>query len=495
MMALGEAYTEERQLRRKDGSSVWCKVVGRAIDPADPQEGSIWIYDDISAERAEREGLERVVEERTSELREAQERAQHLADHDALTGLPNRRLLEDRLTQALALSQRNRKQTAVMFVDLDRFKAINDSLGHAVGDVVLKEVASRLVKQLRVGDTVCRVGGDEFVVVLPEARRSTDAANVAAKIIETLSVPVRAADRELAVTPSIGIAVFPEDGRDAAMLIRNADAAMYHAKESGRANYQFFTEQMNQAASRRQALEADLRGAVQKGELRVQYQPIVRLAGGTVAFEALLRWQHPARGRVAPAEFLPVAEDSGLILGVGGWVLGEACRWGTFIGAEHGVQVAVNLSARQFYDPGLIERVGRALGESGLPPRLLALEVGEAAALQQADVAASTFKRLKELGVSLSIDDVGTGALSLAQLARFPVDRLKIDRAVVAGEAGGALPGGIVALAHALGFEAVAVGVETEAQRARLAELGCDCVQGFLTGEPVDPDAAAKDYV
>jgi diguanylate cyclase (GGDEF)-like protein/PAS domain S-box-containing protein len=496
MMALGEAYTEERQLRRKDGSTVWCKVAGRAIDPADPQEGSIWIYDDITAERAAREGLERVVEERTSELREAQERAQHLADHDALTGLPNRRLLEDRLTQALALSQRNRKQTAVMFVDLDRFKSINDSLGHAVGDVVLKEVASRLVKQLRVGDTVCRVGGDEFVVVLPESKRSTDAANVAAKIIETLSVPVRAADRELAVTPSIGIAVFPEDGRDAAMLIRNADAAMYHAKESGRANFQFFTEQMNQAASRRQALEADLRGAVQKGELRVQYQPIVRLAGGAAAaFEALMRWQHPARGRVAPAEFLPVAEDTGLILGVGEWVLREACRWGTFIGAEHGVQVAVNLTARQFYDPALIERLGRALEESGLPPRLLALEVSEAAALQQADVAASTFKRLKELGVSLSIDDVGTGASSFAQLARFPVDRLKIDRAVVAGEAGGALPGGIVALAHALGFEAVAVGVETEAQRARLAELGCDYAQGFLIGAPVDPDAAAKDYV
>ncbi|HEU4645053.1 MAG TPA: diguanylate cyclase, partial [Burkholderiales bacterium] len=219
-MSRGEAYTEERQLRRKDGTTIWCKVIGRAIDPARPQDGSIWIYDDISAERAQREGLERIVSERTTELREAQERAQHLADHDALTGLPNRRLLEDRLTQALALSQRNRKQTAVMFVDLDRFKSINDSLGHAVGDAVLKEVAQRLVRQLRVGDTVCRVGGDEFVVVLPESKRSTDAANVAAKIIETLSVPVQAADRELSVTPSIGIAVFPEDGRDAAMLIR-----------------------------------------------------------------------------------------------------------------------------------------------------------------------------------------------------------------------------------------------------------------------------------
>ncbi len=266
----GEPYVAERQLRCKDGSLLWCKVVGRAIDAVHPHDGSIWIYDDISAEHAAREELERMVTERTSELREAQERAQHLADHDALTGLPNRRLLEDRLTQALALSQRNRRQTAVMFVDLDRFKAINDSLGHAVGDVVLKEVARRLVGQLREVDTVCRVGGDEFVVVLPETRRSSDVAGVAAKIIETLSQPVHAAERELTVTPSIGIAVFPEDGRDADMLIRNADAAMYHAKESGRARYQFFTEQMNQAASRRLALEADLRVAVPRGELLVK---------------------------------------------------------------------------------------------------------------------------------------------------------------------------------------------------------------------------------
>ncbi|MDH4174083.1 MAG: PAS domain S-box protein [Betaproteobacteria bacterium] len=500
VLARGETFTEERQLRRKDGSAIWCKVVGKAIDPAQPREASIWIYDDVSAEHAARESLERMVAEATAELRDAQERAQHLADHDALTGLPNRRLLEDRLTQALALSQRNRKQTAVMFVDLDRFKAINDSLGHTVGDLVLKEVAKRLVKQLRVGDTVCRVGGDEFVVVLPEAKRSTDAAHVAAKIIETLSQPVQAAERELTVTPSIGIAVFPEDGRDASMLLRNADAAMYHAKESGRANYQFFTEQMNLTASRRVALEGDLGRAERLGELLLHYQPIVALKDGKVrSHEALVRWKHARSGLVPQAEFAALAEETGLIVGIGGWALREACRWGTFIGAEHGVQVAVNLSPRQFNDPELIDRVRRALAETGLPPRLLSLEIGEAAVLQQADAAASTLKKLKALGVTLAIEEFGAGSSSLADLRHLPFDRLKIAAALVAdaaGDKGGAaLIRGIVGLGHALGFEVVADGVDTPAQREQLAALGCDGMQGRVAGAPVDADAAAKDYV
>src|SRR3989442_2250643 len=271
----GRSVSSERQYRRKDGAVFWCKLVGKAIDPAHPSEGAIWIYDDVTAERAarasleaSRDALERAVADRTAELEQAKARAQHLADHDALTGLPNRRLLEDRLTQALALSQRNRKQTAVMFIDLDRFKPINDSLGHAVGDVLLKEGSQRLVNQLRVGDTICRIGGDEFVVGVPEINRSSDAAQVAQKVIEQVSQPAAVDERELAVTCSIGISVFPDDGRDAETLIRNADAAMYHAKELGRANYQFFTEQMNQAASRRLALETDLRRAVGKGELR-----------------------------------------------------------------------------------------------------------------------------------------------------------------------------------------------------------------------------------
>ena len=510
----GQVHDAVWRFKRKDGSTFLCRTRGRRIDEGGEDQEWIWSYDDVTLEQAARESLERAVAERTAELkaanarlgaeigdrRQAEERAQHLADHDALTGLPNRRLLEDRLTQALALSQRNRKQTAVMFVDLDRFKAINDSLGHAVGDMVLKEVAQRLVKQLRIGDTICRIGGDEFVVVLPEAKRSTDAANVAAKIIETLSQPVRAADRELIVTPSIGIAVYPDDGRDAEALIRNADAAMYHAKESGRANYQFFTEQMNQVASRRLSLENDLRRALKKGELVVHYQPIADLKSGKVrAHEALLRWQHPARGLVLPADFLQLAEDTGLLVGIGEWVLREACRFAGFIGAEHGVQVAVNLSPRQFSDPKLIEMVRRVLADSGLPPALLALEIREATAMQQADVAASTLNKLKELGVTLAIDDFGSGTSSLVPLRRFALDRLKIDRSFIAelpaDENAKALAGGIVGLAHALGLTVIAVGVETPAQRDLLAALGCDQAQGTLIGKPVDADAAAENYL
>ena len=517
----GRAFADERRLKRKDGSTLWCKVVGRAIDTAHPEEGAIWIYDDITAEResrealeASRDALERAVTERTAELKaanerlegeigerkQAEKRAQHLADHDALTGLPNRRLLEDRLTQALALSYRNRKQTAVMFVDLDRFKNINDSLGHAVGDMLLKEIARRLVAQLRVGDTICRIGGDEFVVVLPESKRSTDAANVAQKVIEQLSLPIDIEGRELHVTPSIGISVFPDDGRDAETLIRNADAAMYHAKEMGRANYQFFTDQMNLSASRRLALENDLRRAIQKGELRVHYQPIVELGGGHVAaHEALVRWQHPSRGLVSPAEFIQLAEDTGLILKIGEWVLREACRWATFIGVDRGLPVSVNLSPRQFNDPRLVETIASVLSESGLPARLLELEITETTAMQQTDVTLATLGKLKKLGVSIAIDDFGTGYSSLAYLKRFPVDKLKIDRAFIAevpaDKDAKAIVAATVALAHALGLKVVAEGVETEAQLEFLQTCRCDFLQGYIAGKPVDPDTAAKEYV
>jgi len=518
-LATGEAYISERKLRRKDGSTFWCKVVAKAIDPAHPEEGAIGLYEDITAERAVRESLEasrelleRAVAERTAELRQANEhlqseiadrrqaesRAQHLADHDALTGLPNRRLLEDRLTQALALSQRNREQTAVMFVDLDRFKIINDSLGHTVGDAVLKEISERLVKQLRVVDTICRMGGDEFVVVLPEIKRASDAASVAAKILETVLHPYSVEGRELHLSASVGISVFPDDGRDAETLIRNADAAMYHAKETGRANYQFFTEQMNQSASRRLALENDLRQAVLKGEMRVYYQPIHEAAGGGVAaHEALLRWKHPTRGVIEPADFIQIAEDTGLILRLGEWMLTEACRWGTFIGTERNMPVCVNLSQRQFNDPKLLEMVAQALKDTGLPPALLELEVPEPVVMQNADLALAVLKKLRELGVTVAIDGFGAAYSSLVALRRLPVNKLKIDRSLV-GEVhrdGKAIVAGIVGLAHALELKVTAVGVETEAQKAALGASGCNYLQGFLIGAPADAETAAKDYV
>ena len=447
-----------------------------------------------------RDELEQLVSERTAELQAANRRleseigerlqaenlARHLADHDVLTGLPNRRILEDRLTQALALSQRNRMQTAVMFVDIDRFKAINDSLGHAAGDALLKEISLRLVNQLRLGDTICRIGGDEFVVVLPEVKRSSDVAQVAQKVIEQLAQPVPLEARELIVTASIGIAVFPDDGGDAETLIRNADAAMYAAKELGRANYQFFTERMNQSASRRLALESDLRRALGKDELRVHYQRIVKADGARPAsHEALVRWQHPERGLVLPGEFIQLAEDTGLILRIGEWVLREACHWAQRAGS---VPVAVNLSPRQFNDPRLAEAVAQALAESGLAPHLLELEITESTAMQNTDATLATLEKLKVLGVSISIDDFGTGYSSLAYLRRFPVDKLKIDRSFVAvapsDKEQAAIISAIVALAHALQIEVVAEGVETEAQREFLARCGCDYLQGNLIGRP-----------
>jgi diguanylate cyclase (GGDEF)-like protein/PAS domain S-box-containing protein len=505
--APGETHDAEWLFKRRDGSSFRCRTRGRRIDVGEPEQEWIWSLEDVTAEHAAREllqsardALERAVAERTAELQEANARARHLADHDALTGLPNRRLLEDRLTQALALSYRNRKQTAVMFVDLDRFKAINDSFGHAVGDTLLKEVAQRLVRQLRVGDTICRIGGDEFVVVLPELKRSADAAYVARKVLEQLSQPLLVEERELIVTPSIGIAVFPDDGRDAATLIRNSDAAMYHAKELGRANYQFFTAEMNQAASRRLALEADLRRALGKDELRVYYQPIVDAKTGLVAaHEALVRWQHPERGLVEPAEFIQLAEESGMILKLGEWVLRQACRWGTFIGVERGLPISVNLSPRQFNDPKLVHTVAAALRETGLPARLLQLEITETTAMQYTDVTLATLNRLKALGVSIAIDDFGTGYSSLSYLKRFPVDLLKIDRSFT-GELPAdadqcAIVSAIVALAHALELQVIAEGVESEDQRAFLGSCGCDFIQGYLTGAPLDAVAAAKDFV
>ena len=513
-LATGEAFSTEQRFKRKDGSLFWCKVVAKAIDPRRPDEGSIWIHDDITAEHEARDALERAVAERTVELqaanaqleaeiaerKQAEERARHLADHDALTGLPNRRLLEDRLTQALALSYRNRQQTAVMFIDLDRFKTINDSLGHSVGDVLLKEVAQRLVKQLRIGDTICRIGGDEFVVVLPEVKRSSDVAQVAQKVIETLSQAVLVEERELTVTPSIGISVFPEDGRDAETLIRNADAAMYHAKEMGRANYQFFTEQMNLSAARRLTLESDLRRALAKGELRVHYQPIVDLKTGKVAsHEALVRWQHPIRGLVPPAEFIQVAEDTGLILKIGEWMLLEACRWATFIGVERNLPVAVNLSARQFNDPRLVSIVAAALKDTGLPAHLLTLEITESTAMRETDATLSTLKKLKELGVAVALDDFGTGYSSFSYLKRFPVNTLKIDRSFVSEiERDGdqrAIVAAIIALGQVLGLKVIAEGVETEGQKKFLHGFGCDHVQGYLTGRPMDPDTAARDFL
>lgn len=512
----GEIYENEHLFKKKDGTLFWCKVVGRAFDATDPQRGWIWIYEDVTERRRDREALARArdelelrVRERTAQLEaanarleaEAKERKQaegrvhQLANHDALTGLPNRRLLADRLAQALALAHRNQKKVAVMFIDLDRFKTINDSLGHRTGDRLLQHVARRLTGVLREGDTVSRLGGDEFVVILPEVASAGDAAVVADKIMEILAPPFSIGGHELHITPSMGISLYPNDGKTVETLIRNADAAMYHAKEMGRANYQFFVPQMNVRAAERLQTENDLYRALDRDELALYFQPKIDLASGLICgTEALLRWRHPERGLVAPDNFIPLAEETGLIVPIGEWALKEACRkakgWQA-LGLPP-LPVAVNLSARQFRQKNLVDKVSQVLTETGLEPGLLELEITETTLMQHTGDNLAVLDKLYALGVKFSIDDFGTGYSSLSYLKRFPVDELKIDRSFVGDiphdSDDAAIVSAIIALARSLNLQVVAEGVETEDQLAYLARAGCHQAQGYYFSRPLPED-------
>ena len=514
VLAQGKPVELERLMKRRDGTRIWCRIQARPVDPVNPMTGgTIWIIEDVTERRnaVERlrllnEELERRVLERTEELARANDklqeevnerlqaegRARHLSLHDALTGLPNRRLLQDRLAQALAQARREGWQVAVMFLDLDRFKNINDTLGHAVGDDVLREMARRLTGTLRDSDTVSRVGGDEFVIVLSHAQIETDIAPIAAKLMAELSAPCKIGDRELRVTPSIGVSVFPDDGDDPAKLLSFADAAMYHAKASGRRNVQFYAATMSAALQARLKMENDLHLAVARNELELYYQPRVDFASrNVIGYEALLRWNHPQDGLIEPAAFIPIAEDSGLIMPIGEWVIHEACqqmkRW-----RESGFQVqsmAVNLSARQFFDSKLPERVGQALDESGLRPEQLELEITESILMANTEETINLFAQLKHLGVKLSIDDFGTGFSSLAYLKRFHVNNLKIDHSFVrdigtdADDA--AIVRAIVNLAQSLQLRVIAEGVETREQLDFLAACGCQEAQGYFFARPL----------
>ncbi|GBG01388.1 hypothetical protein AZSI13_07150 [Azospira sp. I13] len=427
-----------------------------------------------------------------TERKQAEARVRHLAEYDALTNLPNRVLLQDRTSQAIAAAKRSGGHLAVLFIDLDRFKNINDSLGHSVGDEVLCRVSERLTLAVRATDTVSRLGGDEFVILLPDLETPAQAATVAEKLLATLAQPILAGGHELAVTPSIGISLFPEDGEDGATLLQNADAAMYCAKEQGRNNFQYFTREMNARVSQRLQIENDLRQALQRQELLLHYQPQYDLADGAlVGCEALLRWQHPERGMVGPDRFIPVAEETGLILPIGHWVLREACRqakaW-----QERGlppIPVAVNISAVQFRQANLVELVEGALAESGLAPRWLELELTESMLMEDGERHSATLSRLKAMGVGLALDDFGTGYSSLAYLKRFSLDKLKIDRSFIrdlpedAEDA--AITTAIIDIARHLGLATVAEGVETEAQRSFLNTRGCSQMQGFLMARPM----------
>ncbi len=427
-----------------------------------------------------------------SSLREANAELQHLVLHDSLTKLPNRLLLEDRVQQAVEECRRGNSHCAVLFVDLDRFKTLNDSLGHFAGDTVLRAVAERLRSTVRLEDTVSRLGGDEFVVLLKHIVRADDAAEVARKIIDTLARPIMLDKHELRIGSSVGISVFPDHGEDSGRLIANADAAMYHVKKSGRSNFSFFAKEMSTYFPKRLALENELRAAIEKHQFVLHYQPQVEMRTGRImGMEALVRWQHPHKGMVQPLEFIPFAEETGLIVPLGNWVLHEACLQ-TRAWQKRGIGdlvMAVNISGVQFQQRDLVENVSDALAKSGLEARFLELEITEGVVMQNAPEAIVMLEELHRMGVGLSIDDFGTGYSSLNYLKRFPIDKLKIDqsfiRDVSADTDDAAIVQAIIAMAHGLRLRVVAEGVENEGQFDFLRALGNDEYQGFLYSKPL----------
>jgi len=422
------------------------------------------------------------------------------ANYDALTGLPNRNLLHDRLRQAVH-SQRTPRNIAVVFMDLDHFKFVNDSLGHSVGDKLLKAMGERLRSVLREGDTVGRVGGDEFVLILNDQSNEEVIFRAMQRISAKVAEPLTLDGKELYVSASAGISLYPQDGRDVDTLLKNADAAMYRAKEHGRSNFQFYTSEMNERVNDRLALEHALRRALERQEFTLHYQQKVELRSGQlIGAEALVRWLNPEWGLVRPARFIPIAEETGLIVQLGEWVIHEACRqtraW-LQAGLEPGI-VSVNLSARQFRAEGLVRAVSRILQETGLDPASLEMELTESMVMHNVETAIATLQGLKSLGLRLSVDDFGTGYSSLSYLKGLPIDALKIDRSFVrdigtGSEAeDGILAAAIISLGHALHLQVIAEGVETDAQLHFLKRHGCDQVQGFLYGEPVAPEQFAE---
>lgn len=425
----------------------------------------------------------------------------YVAEHDFLTGLPNRSLLTDRLAQAISLAQRHGKKLALMFLDLDHFKHINDSLGHAVGDQLLQSAAKRLQACVRHSDTVSRQGGDEFVVLLTEVEAVQDAALSAEKLLKAMAEPHLIGGHRLHVTLSIGISLYPDDGKDAETVVRNADIAMYHAKECGRNNYQRFAPEMNARAAARQSVEASLRQALERCEFVLHYQPKVNLETGAITgAEALVRMQHADRSLVGPTEFVSIAEDCGLILPLGKWVLREACRqtqaW-LQAGLDVG-QIAVNVSAQEFHHKDFLAGVRAILDDTGLDPRHLELELTESGLMQDTQPTMAILHALNDLGVQIAVDDFGTGYSSLSYLRRFPIDTLKIDQSFVRdmdGNADEAIVSAIIAMGKSLNLRVVAEGIETMQQLAFLQSNRCAEGQGYIFSRPVAADDFAAVFV
>ena len=464
--------------RKPDGELCYIRISGEPIFGAD---GSFQGYRGVGSD------------ETPATL--AAQRLQHLASFDSLSGLPNRNFFVAELEHALARARRSGGNLGLCFIDLDRFKSINDTLGHGAGDELLQAMAARLRGLLRESDVVARLGGDEFVVLLDGQSDAGAMAAVARKLLAVVNEPLSLRGRTVWITASCGIAMYPADGDDAQTLLKNADAAMYQAKAGGKNNFHFYTAALAAQSELLFALETDLRHAIERGEMVLHFQPKFDIAGGAMrGVEALVRWQHPQRGLVPPSEFIPVAEESGLIVPLGRWVLREACaqleRWRAV-----GLAVprcAVNLSARQFASDTLVDDVLESLSAAGVAPTLLEVEITESVLMADPDRAHAVLQRLHALGVHIAIDDFGTGYSSLAYLMRFPAQTLKIDRSFVSGlpldRGAAAITQAVIALSHSLGLKVVAEGVETQAQLDFLRGLGCDAVQGYLTGRPM-PEA------
>jgi diguanylate cyclase (GGDEF)-like protein/PAS domain S-box-containing protein len=485
-MAVGENRTihlpPNSVLVRRDGFET---PIEDCIAPIHDREGhatgAVVVFRDVSAARAM--ALEMI----------------HSAHHDFLTGLPNRMLLSDRVNQVISLAQRHGKKVAVLFLDLDGFKHINDSLGHAVGDKLLQSIAKCLVDCVRGSDTVSRQGGDEFVVLLSEVEHSEDAAITARRMLQAVAEVHPVGQHDLHITTSIGLSVFPDDGLDAETLIKNADTAMYQAKENGRQSFQFFKPAMNVRAVERQSIEEALRTALERKELALHYQPKINLRTGAITgAEALIRWTHPTRGPVSPGQFIPVAEDCGLILPIGNWVLREACRqaraW-----LEVGLplaSIAVNISAMEFRHESFLEGIFAALEDTRLEPKFLELELTESVLMKRAESAASVLQTLRASGVQLAIDDFGTGFSSLSYLRKFPIDALKIDQSFVRQISTApdetTIVTAIISMGRSLNLRVVAEGVETQEELAFLQAHQCDEAQGYYFGRPVHPEQFAK---
>jgi diguanylate cyclase (GGDEF)-like protein/PAS domain S-box-containing protein len=466
----------EHMIVTRNGDSRWLLVNAVGIFKS-PTEQTGW------------RGTGRDVTDRKS----AEARISYLATRDPLTELPNRVLFNDRLGQGIVAARRTGQSLALMFIDLDRFKNINDSLGHQVGDQLLKQVAARMLECIRKGDTLSRLGGDEFVVTLEGLQQAEDAAQVAGKVIKALSRQFEIGGHTLNTSCSIGISIFPLDAEDERALMKNADTAMYHAKEKGRNNYQFFSPEMNTRAVERHTLETELRQAIELQQFKLYYQPLVDMRSGkVVGVESLLRWDHPHRGLLAPGTFIAVAEETGLIEPIGQWVLRTACqRAKAWQDAGYPLlKIAVNISARQLLRPREFARgLSRVLGATGLEPRYLELEMTESMLVQNAEENIAVLRKLGQEGMRIAVDDFGTGYSSLSYLRQLPIDTLKIDRSFVrdieADPEDAAIIQAIVAMAHSLGLHVTAEGVETRGQLEALSALGCDEYQGYLFSRPL----------